>query len=208
MSFRRFALAIALGLSMLFAGCGRATPVSTPTPTREPTHKILLAFGDRFIDDIYTTVRPALEGAGYKVIVASSVLIPRHGKETELEVQPDLLLTDVYVGDYDAIVFTCDNDIATGGGRPETDRIAQQAVEQGKVLAAICNGPLVLGYARVVKGVKVTSHPATTCGRLQTTFGAVCTNAAVERDGLIITARDRYASQAFAEAVLEALQDR
>jgi len=57
-----------------------------------------------------------------------------------------------------------------------------------------------------VKGVNVTGHPATTCNRLQATFGAVCTNAAVERDGLIITARDRYASQSFAEAVLEALR--
>jgi protease I len=206
MSFRRFALAISLLLSVFFSGCGRATPASVPTPTRVPTHTILLVFGDRFIDDIYTTVRPALENAGYKVVVASSVLMPRHGKETELEVQPDLLLKDVRVDDYDAIVFTCDNDIATGGGRPETDRIAQQAVEQGQVLAAICNAPLVLGYARVVKGIKVTGHPATTCGRLQTTFGAICTNAAVEQDGLIITARDRYASQPFAEAVLKALQ--
>jgi protease I len=184
------------------------TPIPpTATATPAPTNTVLLIFGNRFIYDIYSIVRPALEEAGYDVVVASRRQSPIRAKTTDKEVMPDLLLEDVQVTDYDAIVFTCDNDIGFGGGRPETDRIAQEAVEQDKVLAAICNAPMVLGYAGVVEGVAVTGEPSKTCKLLEALYGATCTNATVERDGLIITARDRYASRSFVQTILEVLQE-
>jgi WD40 repeat protein len=37
--------------------------------------------------------------------------------------------------------------------------------------------------------------------------GATCTGAEVERDGLLITARDRYSSRAYVQAIIEAMQE-
>ena len=187
-----------------------SAPTATPVPTGTPERgagTIVLIFGNRFIHDLYATVRSTLEGAGYTIQVASTTLNPLQPKESGEPVQPDLLLEDVRVEDYDAIVFTCDNAVAFGSGRPETDRIAQEAVAQGKVVGAICNAPLELGWAGVLAGRKATGEPYQTCARLEQEFGATCTEAAVERDGQIITARDRYASRAFAEALITALEE-
>ena len=189
-----------------------ATPAPTDTPepgagTTDVPIRIVLIFGNRFIHDLYATVRSTLEEAGYRVYVASTTLNPLQPKEVGEPVQPDLLLKYLRVEDYDAIVFTCDNSAAFGNGRPETDRIAQEAVAQGKVVGAICNAPLELGYAGVLEGRTATGEPYQTCSRLEQEFGATCTGAAVEQDGLIITARDRYASRAFARTIIEALQE-
>jgi len=187
-----------------------SAPTATPAPTDAPepgAGTVVLIFGNRFIHDLYATVRSTLEEAGYSVHVASTTLNPLQPKEVGEPVQPDLLLKDLRVEDYDAIIFTCDNSVAFGSGRPETDRIAQEAVAQGKVVGAICNAPLELGYAGVLEGRTATGEPYQTCSRLEQEFGATCTGAAVEQDGLIITARDRYASRAFARAIIEALQE-
>jgi len=180
-----------------------SVPLTTPEPS---AGTVLLVFGQRFIPDIYTAVRPAFEEAGYRVIVASRKMVPLKGKNVNLEVDVDLLLEDVRVEDYDAILFNCDNDITFGSARAETDRIAQEAVAQGKVLAAICSGPRVLAYAHVVEGKTTTGEPSETCRMLEQ-GGATCTGASVERDGLLITARDRYASRAFVEMIIGVLQE-
>jgi len=235
MSSRFKMIAAALIILALLAGCGRAEPTappaptpvrvtvvvtSAPTATPAPTDtpepgtgatdvpiRIVLIFGNRFNHDLYVTVRSTLEGAGFSIQVASTTLNLLQPKESGEPVQPDLLLEDVRVEDYDAIVFTCDTAVAFGSGRPETDRIAQEAVAQNKVVGAICNAPLELGWAGVLEGRKATGEPYQTCARLEQEFGATCTEAAVERDGRIITARDRYASQAFAEAIIAALEE-
>jgi Tol biopolymer transport system component/putative intracellular protease/amidase len=199
-------------MTVVVTSAPTATPAPTDTPERGagttdvPIH-IVLIFGNRFIHDLYLTVRSTLEGAGYSIHVASTTLNPLQPKESGEPVQPDLLLEDLRVEDYDAIVFTCDNSVAFGSGRPETDRIAQEAVAQGKVVGAICNAPLELGWAGVLEGRKATGEPYQTCARLEQEFGATCTEATVKRDGLIITARDRYASRAFAEAIIAALEE-
>jgi len=194
-------------VTVVVTATATATPAPTPADSAEPgIGTVLLIFGDRFIYDIYTGVRPAFEEAGYDVVVASRTMEPIRAKNLSFEVEVDLLLEDVRVEDYDAILFNCDNDITFGSARAETDRIAQEAVEQRKVLGAICSGPRVLAYAEVVEGKTTTGEPSQTCGMLEQS-GATCTGADVERDGLIITARDRYASRAFVQTILEALQE-
>jgi putative intracellular protease/amidase len=184
-------------------------PTVTPVPTDTPEPNagtVLLVFGQDFIYDIYAVVRPAFEEVGYHVVVASRTMGPLQGKNVGLEVEVDLLLEDVRVKDYDAILFNCDNDVTFGSARTETDRIAQEAVAQGKVLAAICSGPRVLAYAGVVAGLQTTGEPSQTCAMLEQS-GATCTGAEVERDGWVITARDRYAGRVFVQTILEAMQE-
>lgn len=183
------------------------TPVSTKPPQEEVGGTVLLVFGNRFVSSVYEGVRLALEAGGYDVVVASRGLGSLQAKDKDLRVRPDLILGKVRVEEYRAIVFTCDNDMALGNGRPETDRIAREAVKQGKVLAAICNAPMLLGYAGVLEGRKATGDPSSTCTLLESRFGATCTSAVVEQDGLIITGRDRWATDLFVQAILDALRD-
>lgn len=167
---------------------------------------ILVIFGNNFIREIYTTIRPLFEQAGYTVVVASRQIAPMSSKDGALKVIPDLLLEDVNVVGYDAIVFSCDNDISFGSAKEEANRIIHEALEQGKIVAAICAAPRVLGDAGVVEGVHVTGEPSATCALLQSSHRAICTNKEVEQDGLIITAKDRSSRTGFALKVLAALE--
>lgn len=184
-------------------------PQISPTPsatTETRAGRILIIIGDRFIADIYKVIHPAFKEAGYYVVVASRTMEPIRAKNVDLNVSADLLLVDVQVADYDAIVFCCDNDITFGTGIPDTNRIAQEAVAEGKIVAAICSGPRVLAYAQVVAGKTVTGEASQTCQLLQQA-GGNCTGKRIERDGLMITAKDRFASQVFGEAIIDALQE-
>ena len=96
------------------------------------------------------------------------------------------ILGDVYGGDYDAIVYL-------GGMQYEIDnldaqRIAQEAVAEGKVVAAICIAPITLARAGLVEA-----------------GATVLTGASVERDGLIITADVPRRSHKFGETIAAAL---
>jgi dipeptidyl aminopeptidase/acylaminoacyl peptidase len=177
-----------------------------PTVQSVEAPAILLVFGQQFIPSIYETEVPILEEAGYKIVVASHTLDTLNAKQSKLTVDPDLLLQDVIVKDYAAIIFNCDNDITFGSAIPETTRIAQDAIAQGKVLGAICSGPRVLAYADVVDGLTVTGEPSRTCQMLEDQ-GATCTGASVEQDGLIVTARDRNATRLFTNILLDTLAE-
>jgi protease I len=117
-------------------------------------------------------------------------------------VQPDLLLGDAHGGDYDAIVFV-------GGSGYDVDdseaqRIAQEAVAEGKVVAAICIAPITLARAGVVEGKRMTvaMHPY----ELEEA-GAIYTGAGFEQDGLIITSNSPGGARRVGEAVATALAE-
>jgi putative intracellular protease/amidase len=143
-----------------------------------------------------------LEERGVVITVAapSSGIVKSYGEQIELE--PDLLLGDVRAADYDIIVFV--------GGYPydeddaETQRIAREAVDEGKVVAAICNAVIALAKAGVLEGKQVTSLQYHSASALESK-GATLTDADVERDGLIITGSGPGASRDFAEAIGAAL---
>ncbi|MFB0538172.1 MAG: DJ-1/PfpI family protein, partial [Anaerolineae bacterium] len=153
-----------LMLLMLLAGCGpSATEVAAPptevappsvpteappptdTPQPEPTQPpapaaMRVAFiiaHEGFRDDEYTEPRAVLEDRGVQVTVASSSLETAMGM-MGATVQPDVLVSDIVVSDYGAIVFIGGPGAAEYWDDPTAHRIAQEAVAQGKVLAAIC----------------------------------------------------------------------
>jgi protease I len=219
---------ICLGLTaLLLVGCGsvQVQPTATPIPIQEtPTSvsvapvpttpaptlsspltrldgkRALFVLYSRFQQDEYSIPRAILEQLGVKATVASSSLDIRTGTEGA-KVQPDLLLGDVYGGDYDAIVFV-------GGIQYEVDnldaqRIAQEAVAEGKVVAAICVAPVTLARAGLVEGKRVTA--GTMWNELEAAGATVLTGASVERDGLIITADGPGRSRKFGETIAAAL---
>jgi protease I len=61
----------------------------------------------------------------------------------------------VHAADYDVIVFV--GGYQYDADDPEAHRIAQEAVAERKLLAAICIAPITLAKAGVVEGKRVTA---------------------------------------------------
>ncbi|HEC33240.1 MAG TPA: DJ-1/PfpI family protein [Chloroflexi bacterium] len=189
-------------------------PTESPLPTPEPpgggdegTGAVLLVIApEDFRDEEYAEPRAVLEAAGYAVVVASLSLDVATGM-LGMEVQPDLLLADVRVPDYDAIVFIGGNGATVYWDAPEAYRVAQEAAEQGKGLAAICIAPVILARAGVLAGREATVFdPDSLCAELEA-GGATCTGVPVQRDGRIVTARSPDVAGLFAETIVEVLQE-
>jgi len=187
-------------------------PTATPRPGEMGT--VLMVFGYRFNAPHYEYVRRGLERAGYEVLVASNEITPVIGlvsiaPNVEIELAADLLLEDVQVADYDALVYISDYGLSTGK-YPEAYRIARDAVDQDILLAAYDNAPMLLGQAGLLKGVRATAHRSQQnfCESLERSYGAICSNTPVERDGSILTADGvTCAWRCFVTAITEALQE-
>ncbi|MBU1050717.1 DJ-1/PfpI family protein [Candidatus Bipolaricaulota bacterium] len=192
-------------LSGVLFGLGPTWAASDPTAVQTSSSTVLMIFRNLFIPEIYLTVKPGLEAAGYEVKVASREMGLLDAKNSPLEVQPDLLLANVVVTDYVAIVFGCDNDLTTGTAYRDTDRIAQQAAVAGILQAGICTGPILMGHAGVLEGRNATAV-VHICTKLGLTYGATCTRTRLEQDGKFITAEDRGVSRQFLAAILETLE--
>ncbi len=155
-----------------------------------------------FRDEEYSDTKKELERAGVKVTTACSTLETARGKFGAL-VKPDVLLSDVPVRDYDAVVF-----IGGGGAAVYLDdararSIILETVKSGKILAAICMAPAILARAGVLKGVKATVFPDDS-GEL-TANGADYTGSSVEQDGRIITGDGPKSAVKFGQTIARAL---
>ena len=139
--------------------------------------------------------------------------------EGSLTVTVDIVLADVDVELYDAIVF-----IGGGGvvwdllNNEEAYEVVRQAAEQGKVLAAICVAPVILAEAGVLEGREATVYVSTS-GYSPPDYWVVPLEAAgaifiaddvvisygEEGESTIITASGPDLARPFAEAILQAI---
>jgi protease I len=223
MNDHRWQELVCLGLvALLAAGCGGMAVEPTATALPSPTHlpptptpiqatstpmarldgrQALFVIYERFEDNEYGVPRAILEDLGVVVTVASLTTEVTRGM-AGTEVQPDALLADVHGGDYDAVIFV-------GGMGYQVDdregqRIAREAVAEGRVVAAICVAPLTLARADLVEGKRVTTA---TEPDVMEKAGAIVTFAGVERDGNIITANSPGGARRFGETIAVALAE-
>lgn len=115
-------------------------------------------------------------------------------------------IKEVKVTDFDAVIIP-------GGFAPDFMRrseamvaLVRTAVEQGKVVAAICHGPWMLCSAGILRGRKATCFFAIKDDVIHA--GAHYTDAEVVRDGQIITSRKPDDLPVFVMSILQALQER
>jgi putative intracellular protease/amidase len=78
----------------------------------------------------------------------------------------------------------------------------REFVTAGKIVAALCAGPIVLQAAGVLSGRRYTSHPA--C-RAELTVGEWLDQPVV-RDGSLVTSQAPGTAMAFALALIETLE--
>jgi len=177
------------------------TKIWAPANASTKTAVLIIASGKFRDEELFETKRQ-LERAGIKTIVASSrtgAIKGMLGGRAEAAIAVSRLRVD----DYDAIIFIGGTGAVEYFDSPVALSIANQAVYKKKVLAAICIAPSILANAGVLYGVKVTSFPSEQT-RLENA-GARYTGAAVERDGLIITASGPTAASEFGKAIADTI---
>jgi protease I len=163
---------------------------------------LLVIASNDFRDEEYREPAQALARAMAGVVIASSSKEPAVGMFGG-SVTPDLLLTDVDVSNYAAVIFVGGSGASEYFKDAAAHKIAQDAVEQGKLACAICIAPSTLANAGVLKGKKATCF-ASEKANLEAK-GAKVVKENVVRDGKIITADGPDSSAAFAKTICEAL---
>jgi len=136
------------------------------------------------------------------VTVASSTL-EEVGGMLGKTVKPDIHYEKVNVQDFNAVVF-----VGGVGARGYFDddlahKIARQALEKEKVLAAICLAPGILARAGILNGKKATVWKAEAPSLKK--MGVNYTGKRIEIDGDIITADGPKAAGEFAEEIVRAI---
>jgi 4-methyl-5(b-hydroxyethyl)-thiazole monophosphate biosynthesis len=147
------------------------------------------------------TVIDLLRRAGFEVVVAG--LKPGIVKASRgVQLVPDTTLDAALGDDYDMVVLP--------GGLPgatylrEDPRIIallQKMAAAGRYTAAICAAPRVLAEAGVLKGKQATCYPGTLDGLSDVSVR----DAAVVRDGKVLTSRGPGTAMDFALELVEAL---
>lgn len=89
------------------------------------------------------------------------------------------------------------------GANPYVQKVIADFAAQGKLVAAICAAPSVLGEAGLLKGKKATSYP----GFEDKLLGATVVTDPVAKDGNIITSRGMGTAIEFSLAIVEYLLD-
>jgi 4-methyl-5(b-hydroxyethyl)-thiazole monophosphate biosynthesis len=122
--------------------------------------KVLVPIADGFEEMEGVIIIDTLRRAGWEVVVAGL----KEGHVTAsrgVKIIPDTTLAEVELNDFDIIVLP--------GGAVGTDKLINNdriltAIrhfhEKGRILGAICAAPLVLQAAGILKGKKITCHPA------------------------------------------------
>ena len=164
---------------------------------------LMIIAHEMFRDEEYAEPKSVLEKVGFEITTASSKLGEATGR-FGLKAKVDLTLDKVKVEDYDTVLF-----IGGPGSHgyyqdPLAHRIAKEAVEQGKVLGAICAAPGILANAGLLKGKKATVHEADI--ETLTKGGATYTGKGIEIDDKIITADGPKNARAWGETIVKALK--
>jgi protease I len=163
---------------------------------------LMIIASSNFRDEELNIPKEIFRENGYKVTVASSRISIATGM-LGAKVTPDLLLQDVRVADYLAVVFV------GGGGAKEyyanstALSIAKEAYNKGILVGAICIAPNILANAGILKNKKATCFDSDNLKAK----GALFTGKSVERDGKIITAKGPQAAKEFGTAVVNALKE-
>ena len=169
-----------------------------------PRSAVLIIASRKFRDEELFETKRVLDEAQIKTVIASTKAGLIKGVLGG-SAQAEILVSELSVDDYDAIVFVGGPGAKEYFESPAALNIARQAAEKRKVLAAICIAPAVLANAGVLDGLRATSFFSVR-GRLKAA-GAEYTGGAVERDGLVITANGPKAANQFGRTIIEALRE-
>ncbi|HEV2803142.1 MAG TPA: DJ-1/PfpI/YhbO family deglycase/protease [Pyrinomonadaceae bacterium] len=174
------------------------------TKQESATKKVAILIESHVEDSEFSVPYNALQEAGAEVTVLGSRVNEKYqGKQLKLSMAADRTTTDALAEEFDAVVIP-------GGMAPDkmrtnmkTVRFVQDAVEQGKLVAAICHGPQVLIEGDLLQGKRATGFRA--IRKDMQNAGANFEDAPLVRDGQIYTSRRPGDVPIFTAAILRHL---
>ena len=166
---------------------------------------VMIIAKNDFRDEELLEPKAILEKNGIEVKIASTSLNIAKGM-LGARVTPDILVKDINVKDFQAIVFIGGAGASQYWDDPVAHKLAQEAFSQGRIVAAICIAPVTLANAGILTGKRATVWPdeAGQLNLLQANY----TGRPVEKDGNIITAAGPFAAREFGEELVEVLQNK
>ena len=200
---------VAVGYPAEQVSTGPGQDLTTITPPQQIPARLRKAVfiipAENFQDEELFDTRRFLGMTGALTVVASTKIGPIKGMLGNTA-EATVLVGDLRVDDYDAVIFIGGRGAAIYFESPVALNIAREAAAKRKVLAAISVAPTILAHAGVLRGVRATGFISerVTLERA----GARYTGLPVERDGLIITATGPIAANGFARAIADALAGR
>lgn len=179
----------------------------TVTPALENNSiALIIAFND-FKDEEFFSLRNLFLAAGSKVKIVST----QSGEARSVlgnKVAVDILLKDLQVKDFDAVVFIGGPGALLDLDNQDSYRIALETVSQGKILSAICIAPEILAKAGVLEGKKATVWTSETDQsgvQVLQDNGAIFQNQNVVTDGKIITSSGSEAAEELGMEIIGAI---
>ena len=163
---------------------------------------VMIIAQNGFKDEELFQPKEILENSGIEVQVASTTLGFAKSVGGQ-DFKPQLLVKDINVMDFDAVIFVGGAGATQYWDDPLAHKIAQDAYNSGRVVAAICIAPVTLAKAGILKGKRATVW-STDSGQL-IVAGAKYSGNNIERDGKIITASGPFAAREFGEELVKAL---
>jgi SagB-type dehydrogenase family enzyme len=182
-------------------------PVESAAQTGEgtkaagPKRAALIIPRENFRDEELFDTQRILTAAGIQTVVVSSKIGPIRAELGGIAAS-EMLIGDLKVDDFDAIIFVDGPGVVEYLENPPVLDIARQAAAKGKVLGAISLAPAILANAGVLKNRKATGFIS-----VRDTLksgGATYTAMALEKDGSIITASGPFYAVPFAQAIVAA----
>ena len=167
---------------------------------------LMIIAQEGYRDEEYKKPKQILELADFEIVTAAKqngICTGKLGGKT----QATLALKDVDVSKYDTIIFIGGPGAENYQHDTEAHRIAQETVELGKLLAAICIAPTILAFAGVLEGKKATvwngdGQPE----KILKQQGATFTGENVTVDGKLVTANGPGSAEAFGKMIVEMLK--
>lgn len=164
--------------------------------------RVLVYLADGFEECEALLVVDILRRAGLDVVTVSITGDLVVASTHNIKIHADAVLAETNIALFDAIVLP--------GGIPGTPNLAAceavtmaaaQFAAAGKLVAAICAAPSILGSLGLLEGKKATVYP----GMEETLTGAEPVSAEVVREGSIITGQAMGAAIPFALTIVDAL---
>jgi protease I len=164
---------------------------------------VMVIAHEGFRDEELFVPKKVLEKGGIEVKIASTALTPARGKLGGSS-PVDMLLKDIRVLDFDAVVFIGGPGSVGYWDDPVAHKLLRESLSAGKITAGICSAAATLAKAGILRGRRATVFPEDAGVLIDN--GAAYTATEVERDGNIITAAGPQAAEGFGEEVLKALK--
>jgi protease I len=164
---------------------------------------LMVVASDGFRDEECFAPKRILEEAGIEVKIVSDAKEKARGSLGG-EIAVDLLVSEADAAEFEAVIFVggpgalkhLDNEISY--------RLAREAAEQGKILAAICIAPVILAKAGALRGKQATVWSSSGERKpieILEKNGAKYINQDVVIDGNVITASGPKAAEEFGQAI-------